>query len=117
MLSDIFPEAEAGSDRSFPMASDILPYDVLVYILEEIVDDHQTLYSCSLVNWPLNKAASKLLYARVEYSPSFRPVLDLRDRGDIPVNLIYYHTHFNPSDVPCRNHPCSDQPAYLATHL
>ena len=64
--------------------------DVLHHVLREFSEDYRELYRCSLVNCQFNNVASKLLYTRVEYSPAFQPVLDLKDRGEIPVR-------FNPS--------------------
>ncbi|KAF8064214.1 hypothetical protein FPV67DRAFT_1654305 [Lyophyllum atratum] len=60
-----------------------LPYDILVQVVEVISDDYLSLYSCSLVNWDFNLATSRILYARIEYSPSYRHVLDLRDGGTL----------------------------------
>lgn len=67
--------------------SEFLVYDLLVHILEEFLGDYHTLHQCSIVSFSFNKVASKLLYARVKYAPPFRHhVLDLKDRGDIPVS-------------------------------
>ena len=69
--------------------------DVLHHVLGEFSEDYRDLYRCSLVSWRFNSIASKLLYARVEYSPPFRPVLDLKDRGEIPVSFKPSRSHFN----------------------
>jgi len=61
--------------------------DLLHHVFQEFSEDYRALYQFSLVNWNFNNVASKLLYTRVEYSPPFRPVLDLKDRGEIPVRL------------------------------
>lgn len=64
-----------------------LSYDLLVRILDHFRDDYPTLYSCSLVNWEFNHAASKILYSRAVLSPPFQRVLDLRNTG-IPVKVF-----------------------------
>ncbi|RDB17499.1 hypothetical protein Hypma_000999 [Hypsizygus marmoreus] len=66
-----------------------LSYDLLVQVLEILRDDYATLYQCALVNSQLNQAASRFLYARVEYSPPYRPVLDLKDRGTLPESSMF----------------------------
>jgi len=63
-----------------------LAYDIVNRILELSADNYGLLYHCSLVNWEFNYAASRLLYFRVVLSPLFRPVLNLRDTGSIPVS-------------------------------
>jgi hypothetical protein len=62
-----------------------LCYDVLLHILDALYRDFGTLYQCSLVNWVFNRAASSIMYARVKLSPPFKRVLDLKDKGEIPV--------------------------------
>ncbi|KAF8890707.1 hypothetical protein BD779DRAFT_243700 [Infundibulicybe gibba] len=39
------------------------------------------LSQCAIVNSEFNRVASRLLYSRVVYSPPFRSVLDLKDKG------------------------------------
>jgi len=63
-----------------------LGYDIVNRILGLSADNYGFLYSCSLVNWEFNHAASRLLYFRVVLSPLFQPVLNLRDTGSIPVS-------------------------------
>ena len=58
---------------------------IVDHILEISGDDYGFLYRCSLVNWEFTHAASRLLYFRVVLSPPFKPVLNLRDTGSIPV--------------------------------
>lgn len=61
-------------------------YDLLLHVLDHFHDDYGTLYRCSLVNWEFNRAALRLLYSRVVFSPPFRPVLNLKDRGVLSVS-------------------------------
>ncbi|KAF5375445.1 hypothetical protein D9615_007974 [Tricholomella constricta] len=66
-----------------------LSYDILVQVLELLTDDLPSLYHSSLVNWDFNHAASRILYARIQYSPLHRHVLDLKDRGtDFGTSMI-----------------------------
>lgn len=64
-----------------------LSYDLLLRIFEICKDDYRTLYRCSLVNWDFNRAASRMLYARVVLSPPFRPSLSLRDPDGLSVSI------------------------------
>lgn len=67
--------------------SQLIPYDVLLRILETIPHDHGTLYRCSLVNHEFNHAASKVIYAKVILlSPPYRrgnETLDLKNRDSL----------------------------------
>jgi len=63
-----------------------LYYEVLLHILSFLSADDCALYQCTLVNREFNLAASSVLYARVTLSPPFKRVLDLRDKGDLPVS-------------------------------
>ncbi|KAJ7145780.1 hypothetical protein C8R44DRAFT_1934 [Mycena epipterygia] len=50
-----------------------LSYDLLHLALDILRDETATLYRCTLVNWEVNRTASRILYSRVELSPEFRP--------------------------------------------
>jgi hypothetical protein len=76
-----------------------LPSDIFNHILEMASDNYDFLYRCSLVNWEFNHAASRLLYFLVVLSPRFKPVLDLRDTGSIPVSAVM-HVAFLGSTFP-----------------
>ncbi|KAK2465510.1 hypothetical protein APHAL10511_002402 [Amanita phalloides] len=58
-------------------------YDFVPHILDALCDNYNALYKCSLVSKDFNVIASRLLYHRVVFSPPFRPVLNLRDRGTL----------------------------------
>ncbi|KAJ3514943.1 hypothetical protein NLJ89_g2069 [Agrocybe chaxingu] len=59
--------------------------DLIARVMELCRDDYDLLYRCSLVDWEFNQAASRMLYAHVVISPMFKPVLDLKDTGSIPL--------------------------------
>jgi F-box-like len=66
-----------------------LYYDILLHILSFRSGDNSTLCQCALVNREFNRAASSVLYARVKLSPPpFKHVLDLKDRGELPVSWV-----------------------------
>lgn len=69
----------------------LIHYDILLHILESLSGDNGTLKQCALVNREFNRAASSVLYARVKLSPPFKRVLDLKDRGELPVSYISYY--------------------------
>ncbi|KAF9017672.1 hypothetical protein BDZ89DRAFT_1074608 [Hymenopellis radicata] len=61
--------------------SPVLDDDSLLCVLECLADDSATLSVCAQVSKQYNNLASKLLYARVVWSPQFQPRLNLRDDG------------------------------------
>ncbi|KAF8646265.1 hypothetical protein AX16_007305 [Volvariella volvacea WC 439] len=66
-----------------------LSHELLVYILEFVKTDYPTLANCALVNSAVNRAASQVLYAKAIYSPAFKAILNLRDRGAIPEPSLF----------------------------
>ncbi|KNZ77318.1 hypothetical protein J132_05746 [Termitomyces sp. J132] len=68
--------------------TDRLLYDIHVQVLAFLHDDRISLYNCALVDRNFNNAASKVLYRRVCYSPEYRHVLDLKDRGVLEKNSM-----------------------------
>lgn len=89
------------------------PHEILLEIFEALVPNYSTLYSCTLVNRHFNKAASKVLYTRIVYSPhSNARTLSLRERGKLLVFLS------NMGDIlllrnRCRSHLLLCRPCYL----
>jgi len=65
--------------------------DLLPCIFEVLCDNYDVLYKCSLICKEFNVIASRLLYRRVVFSPPFRPVLNLRDRGTPTVSIVHVH--------------------------
>lgn len=63
--------------------------DLVPPILEALRDNYDALYKCSLVCKEFNVTASRLLYCHVVFSPPFRPVLNLRDRGGLTVSILH----------------------------
>ena len=61
--------------------------DLVPPILEDLRDNYDVLYNCSLVCKEFNVTASRLLYCHVVFSPPFRPVLNLKDRGRLTVSI------------------------------
>ena len=78
---------EKCENRKIPLDcnSFLMEFDIISHILG-LSEDYGLLYHCSLVNWEFNRAASQMLYLHVVLSPPFRPMLDLRDTGLIPVS-------------------------------
>ena len=64
----------------------LIYYDVLLHILDFVSSDNSVLYQCALVNREFNHAASSVMYARVKLSLPYKRVLDLKDRGELPVS-------------------------------
>jgi hypothetical protein len=56
-------------------------YDALLHVLDIVSSDYHALYQCSLVNWEFNRAASRLLYARIKLSPPFQRAIYLKSRA------------------------------------
>lgn len=65
-----------------------LVYDIVLRVLDlhRARDDYGLLARCALVNWEWNRAASRVLYEHIVVAPRFNAVLDLRDKGAIPVS-------------------------------
>ncbi|KAF5366725.1 hypothetical protein D9758_006577 [Tetrapyrgos nigripes] len=68
-------------------AEPVFPYEIIFHILSFLdypEHGHDPLYRCSLVNWQLNRAASKLLYESVTFHRTKQlnlMTLDLKDDG------------------------------------
>lgn len=79
---------------TMPIASDpgpapALVYDIVVRVMDlcGAQDDYALLARAARVNWEWNRAATRVLYARVVVAPPFKAGLDLRDRGVVPVSV------------------------------
>jgi hypothetical protein len=68
----------------------LLVYDLIARILDLLSADYDLLSRCALVDFEFNRAASRLLYARVVVAPKLSLALDLRDTTGIPVST---HRH------------------------
>lgn len=92
------------------------PHEILQEILEALIPNYSTLYSCTLVNRQFNRAASKVLYTRIVYSPrSDERTLSLRDRGKLSVYLSTMPRCLLSLRKCCRNHLLLCRPCYLTT--
>ncbi|KAK0463037.1 uncharacterized protein EV420DRAFT_1761372 [Desarmillaria tabescens] len=67
----------------------ILNDDVLSCILDELHAEYAALRNCSLVCRSLNQLATKILYSKVIWSPTFRPTLNLKDKGLPPPSSMF----------------------------
>ncbi|KAK0478760.1 hypothetical protein IW261DRAFT_185830 [Armillaria novae-zelandiae] len=67
----------------------ILDDDVLCCILEELHSNYAALGTCALVSRSLNRLATKILYSKVVWSPIFRPIINLKDKGLPPPTSMF----------------------------
>ncbi|KAF9502122.1 hypothetical protein BDN71DRAFT_1378820 [Pleurotus eryngii] len=93
------------------------PHELLLEIFEALIPDYPSLHSCTLVNHQCNRAASKVLYTRIVYSPrSDERTLSLGDRGKLsepsafvssmlPRNAIHVQRLEISGDIPTRTPP------------
>ncbi|KAK0189778.1 hypothetical protein F5146DRAFT_1139243 [Armillaria mellea] len=64
--------------------------DVLCCILEELHSEYAALGNCALVSRSLNRFATKILYSKVVWSPTFRPgIFSLKDKGVPPPTSMF----------------------------
>ncbi|KAK0213514.1 hypothetical protein IW262DRAFT_311297 [Armillaria fumosa] len=67
----------------------ILDDDVLCCILDELHSEYAALRTCALVSRSLNRLATNFLYSKVVWSPVFRPIISLKDKGVPPPNSMF----------------------------
>lgn len=95
------------------MPTGTFSYDLLCLVLDVIEKDNATLYQCSLANRDFNRAACRILYSQVAFSPEFESSGLQKDASLVISPLNFCQLPFNSLD---RAPHSSHQPSFRKMH-